>query len=203
MSEFQVTDGAIEVVREAWESEDNHEAIALWIEVSGQEGDSYAYDVFFQDIALAGMGDDKRTFGGVAVVIPQSSVALLDGARLELSAGGELVIVNPNSPPPSELPELGPEALANDAALRVQATLEEEINPAIAAHGGFVELMGVREGVAYLVMGGGCQGCGLAAVTLSQGITVAIKQAVPEIRDIVDVTNHMAGTNPYFAGEKK
>jgi len=203
MSEFQVTEGAVEVVRQAWESEDNHNSLGLWIEVAGREGDSYSYDVFFQDLALAGLGDEKMTFGPVSVVIPQSSAALLDGARLELSSGGELVIVNPNSPPPSEIPEFGPEALANDAALRVQATLEEEINPAIAAHGGFVELMGVKDGVAYLVMGGGCQGCGLAAVTLSQGITVAIKEAVPEIRDIVDMTNHMAGTNPYFAGEKK
>jgi Fe/S biogenesis protein NfuA len=81
--------------------------------------------------------------------------------------------------------------------------LDEQINPAIAAHGGRAELVAVEDGVAYLRLGGGCQGCGLATVTLSQGIEVAILDAVPEVTQVVDVTDHASGTNPYFESAKK
>ena len=81
--------------------------------------------------------------------------------------------------------------------------LEEQINPAIAAHGGWAELVAVEDGVAYLRLQGGCQGCGLATVTLSQGIEVAILDTVPEITSVVDVTDHASGTNPYFEAAKK
>ena len=78
-----------------------------------------------------------------------------------------------------------------------------QINPQIAAHGGFAELVAVDGSIAYLRMGGGCQGCGMAAVTLSQGIEVAILDTVPEITEVVDVTDHAGGTNPYYQAAKK
>jgi Fe/S biogenesis protein NfuA len=81
--------------------------------------------------------------------------------------------------------------------------LETQINPAIASHGGRADLVAVEEGVAYLRLSGGCQGCGMAAVTLGQGIEVAILDAVPEIERVVDVTDHASGTNPYFESAKK
>ena len=88
-------------------------------------------------------------------------------------------------------------------ALRVQQVFDTQINPAIAAHGGFVQLLDVKDGVAYVQLGGGCQGCGMADVTLKQGIAVAVKEAVPEIREVVDSTDHASGTNPYFRPSKK
>jgi Fe/S biogenesis protein NfuA len=72
------------------------------------------------------------------------------------------------------------------------------VNPAIASHGGSVKLVEVRDDVVYLEMMGGCQGCGMAAVTLAQGVRRIIMESVPEVRDIVDVTNHEAGSNPYY-----
>ena len=81
--------------------------------------------------------------------------------------------------------------------------LEEQINPAIASHGGHAELVAVEEPIAYLRLGGGCQGCGMAAVTLSQGIEVAILESVPEITEVVDVTDHASGANPYYEAAKK
>jgi Fe/S biogenesis protein NfuA len=77
------------------------------------------------------------------------------------------------------------------------------VNPSIAAHGGTAQLVAVEDDTAYLRLGGGCVGCGMAAVTLSQGISVAIKQAVPEITNVVDVTDHASGTNPYYEAAKK
>jgi Fe/S biogenesis protein NfuA len=85
----------------------------------------------------------------------------------------------------------------------VLEVLENEVNPQIAMHGGRADLVAVDEGVAYLRLSGGCQGCGLAEVTLTQGIAVAIREAVPQIIEVVDVTAHGEGSNPYFEAAKK
>ena len=92
-----------------------------------------------------------------------------------------------------------PGDLSGPVADRVARVLDESINPAIAAHGGHAELVSVDGGTAYLRLSGGCQGCGMATVTLTQGIRSALLQAVPEIGSVVDVTDHAAGTDPYFA----
>jgi Fe/S biogenesis protein NfuA len=81
--------------------------------------------------------------------------------------------------------------------------LDAQINPSIASHGGRAELVAVEEGTAYLRLSGGCQGCGMASVTLTQGIEVVIKESIPEIVNVVDVTDHASGTNPYFESAKK
>ena len=80
----------------------------------------------------------------------------------------------------------------------VQQLLDERINPAVASHGGFIELVDVKDTVAYIRLGGGCQGCGMADVTLKQGVEVEIKQAVPSITAVLDVTDHAGGSNPYY-----
>ena len=107
----------------------------------------------------------------------------------------------PPASPPIDAPP--PADLSGDAAQRVIQVIDQQINPAIAEHGGRVELVAVEEDTAYLRLGGGCQGCGMATVTLGQGIEVAITGAVPEIARVVDVTDHAAGTNPYFESAKK
>jgi Fe-S cluster biogenesis protein NfuA len=99
----------------------------------------------------------------------------------------------------------GPAASADDDALyaRVADLFESDINPTVARHGGFVELLDVQDGMVMLRMGGGCQGCGMADVTLRQGIERALRQEVPEVAGIVDVTDHSAGSNPYVTASKK
>ena len=94
---------------------------------------------------------------------------------------------------------------AGDEALytRVADLFDAEINPAVARHGGVVELIDVQDGMVLLRMGGGCQGCGMADVTLRQGIEVLLKERVPEVQGIVDVTDHSAGTSPYVTASKK
>ena len=81
---------------------------------------------------------------------------------------------------------------------RVQAVLREEINPAVASHGGYIDLVGVEQNQVFLRMGGGCQGCGMATATLRQGVEKILRRAVPEIGAILDTTDHAAGTNPYY-----
>ena len=96
-----------------------------------------------------------------------------------------------------------PPDLSGDVAQRVIQVLDAQVNPSIAAHGGRADLVAVEDGAAYLRLSGGCAGCGMAAVTLSQGIEVAIKESVPEIVRIIDVTDHASGTNPYYEAAKK
>lgn len=81
---------------------------------------------------------------------------------------------------------------------KVQYLIDTQINPGVAEHGGFVRVVDVNDDIVYLRMGGGCQGCGAADFTLKQGIETIIKRGVPEIHQIIDVTNHSAGVNPYY-----
>jgi Fe/S biogenesis protein NfuA len=85
---------------------------------------------------------------------------------------------------------------------KVQQLIDTAINPAVGMHGGFVELIDVKDTVIYLAMGGGCQGCGMADVTLKQGITALIQDEVPEVTEVVDVTDHALGENPYYTPSK-
>ena len=85
---------------------------------------------------------------------------------------------------------------------RVQSVLDQEINPAVAAHGGWVELIDVKRNEVFIRMGGGCQGCGMADVTLKQGVEKSIRQAIPEVGAIMDTTDHGSGRNPYYSPAK-
>ncbi|HVC25530.1 MAG TPA: NifU family protein [Acidimicrobiales bacterium] len=204
---LQVTDAARAFVLAARDGEPGSERLALYLEVNGTADGAYTYDMWFEAEADAGPNDAVHHHDALVVVVPASSVEKVSGATLDVAdQGGEpgLVIVNPNTPPASPLTSAPPVAdLSSPVALAVVAVLEDVVNPQIAAHGGRADLVAVEAGVAYLRLGGGCQGCGLAQVTLSQGISVAIKDAVPEITDVVDVTSHGAGTNPYFESAKK
>jgi len=88
--------------------------------------------------------------------------------------------------------------LGTPAGLAVQRLLDDEINPAVASHGGYISLVDVREDVVYIRLEGGCQGCGMADVTLKQGVETAILRELPDIVAVRDVTDHAGGTNPYY-----
>ena len=156
-----------------------------------------------------GAGRLGRRLDGLTLIVPGQSIDRIRGSVLDLSPdadGGGMVIRNPNRPPPARRsPAMTgpPPDLSGDVAQRLLQVLDEQINPAIAAHGGRADLVAVEEGTAYLRLSGGCAGCGMAAVTLSQGIEVAIRESVPEIVNIVDVTDHASGTNPYYEAAKK
>lgn len=193
-----LTDAAREMVVSLRSEEDAPERLALWIEVTGAEGSAYTYDVYFEAAADASGSDAVMHSDTLPVVVPETSVEPLRGATLDVVDGG-LAVLNPNAPagPP------GGGDLSGEVAQRVIAVLDNQINPSIASHGGAAELVAVEDGTAYLRLMGGCQGCGLAPVTLSQGIEVAIKEAVPEITAVMDVTDHAGGRNPYHQPAKK
>lgn len=194
------------------ESEENGDTLALWIEITGARGDKYVYDLYFDVTDRATDGDAVIHNDDLTVVIPAASVENLQGAALDMTRdllNPGMRITNPNRPPVQAGPGSPhiaapqPGDLTGTVEERVRQVLDQFINPSIAAHGGTAELVAVDEETAYVRLGGGCVGCGMAAVTLSQGITVAIKDAVPEIVNVIDTTDHASGTNPYYEAAKK
>ena len=202
-----ITEVARQKVLRVRSAEPEPEKLALWLEVSGVANGKFKYDMYFQPVDYAGPTDVVQVHDDLSVVIPGFSVDKVRGAILDVAGDpveGGLVLDNPNSPSPAVGATGRPPAdLSGDVAQRVFQVLEQQINPSIAAHGGNAQLVAVEGDTAYLRLSGGCQGCGMASVTLSQGIEVAIRESVPEITRVVDVTDHASGSNPYFEAAKK
>lgn len=198
-----VTEVARERILEVRAAEPEPESLALWLEISGVQGTAFTYDMYFRRLDEAGAQDLVQHGDALPIVVPEEFADSIRGSTLDLGGGG-MVLQNPNSPPPPRSAAPAVELDLDDPVVaRVVEILDVEINPAIASHGGFAELVAVEGAIAYLRMGGGCQGCGLAAVTLSQGIEVAILENVPEITEVIDVTDHASGANPYYESAKK
>ena len=195
---LSVSDAAMETVLGIRAEEPDPSALGLRVEVIGANGTEYTYDLSFEE--LANVGDDHLTYlvGELTVAIPHDSVDRLRGAELDLprSPGqGGLVIRNPNRANP--LAGIDVE-LTGDIAEKVTTLIAEAINPGLAAHGGFTSLVGVDGTRVFLTMGGGCQGCSMSAATMVQGIQTAIKEAIPEVTEVIDATDHAAGENPFY-----
>jgi Fe/S biogenesis protein NfuA len=128
--------------------------------------------------------------GGFDVYVDPLSVTSLEGAKVDFVEGVMQSGFRVFYPSPS---------WDDPLAQRVQEVLDRQINPGVAGHGGTVALDRVEDGVAYISLGGGCQGCGAADVTLRHGIERMICEQVPEISRVADVTDHASGTNPYYS----
>jgi Fe/S biogenesis protein NfuA len=221
-----ITESALERVRDFRAAAPDPSSRVLSVRVTGAADGEYVCALSLEPLAKVRAGDTVQHEGDLAIVVAGDSVAKLRGATVDWSENplrSGFAVVNPNKPPPPPLalptlpmsPGAGPAGrppgppptpaagLNTDVARRVTAVLDREVNPSIASHGGHAELAGIEGAIAYLRLGGGCQGCGMATVTLSQGIEVAITQAVSEIDRVVDVTDHASGTNPYFEQAKK
>jgi Fe/S biogenesis protein NfuA len=168
-------------------------AAALRIAITGRSDGSFLYEM-----GLVAPGDERpgdmviEALPGVAVHVPLASAPYLDNA--ELDADLPFGAVRVNNPNPLWLDPL---------AEAVQRLLDEDINPSVASHGGHIDLLDVADGVAYIHMGGGCQGCGMAEVTLGQGVRTAILATFTEISEVRDTTDHAQGANPYYQAAKK
>lgn len=201
----QITPNAKDKILRVRAQEIEPESLALWVGVTGLGPGGYQHQVRLAPLLEAGDDDVIQHHDDLSLVVPADDVDKLRGATITVEGDpmyGAVVVSNPNRPAsPAMRGQAGD--LTGDLAQRVAQVLDSVVNPSIAAHGGRAELVGVEDDTAYLRLAGGCQGCGLAKVTLSQGIEVAIREAVPEVRNIVDVTDHEAGESPYFESAKK
>ncbi len=194
-----VTERAIETIVGLRAAEEGGDSLALWVEVTGSNGADFTYDLVFEPSKGAGETDVVSEQSGLTVVVPAGSVAALSGATLDLPESeeqGGLVLRNPNKPDPLADVDLD---TAGDLAAQVSIIIDRLVNPMLDAHGGFAELVGVEGTKVYLKMGGGCHGCSISWLTLRSGITETIKEHVTEVTEVVDVTDHETGENPYYA----
>jgi Fe/S biogenesis protein NfuA len=195
---MDVTPEALVKVLDVRAAEDDAEALALRVEVTGISGVEYSYALSIDPVTEAADDDVIYTVGELSVIVPANSVDQLTGATLDLPsnpAQGGLVIRNPNRPNPLDGTDI---ELSGTLEEKLTMLLEKRINPALSAHGGSAELVKIEGTEAHILMGGGCQGCAMSAATLREGISVMIAQAIPEITDVIDVTDHTEGENPYF-----
>jgi Fe/S biogenesis protein NfuA len=161
----------------------------LRIRVLGRQGPRFRYEIALEDPRERTDADLALELDGLTVVVDSKSAPELAGSTIDLDpmiTGGGLRVENPN------------EGWGDPVAARVQEVLDRLINPGVGTHGGVVSLVEVRDGTAYVSLGGGCQGCAAVDVTLRHGVETAILSAVPEIVAVEDVTDHAAGANPYY-----
>jgi len=181
----------------------DEEGLAIRIAITGQSSEGFTYEFFLDVKENARPTDVVEHHEGLTAIIDGKSARLLDGVTVdwkETVDGSGFDVDNPNPvPPPQPKPE---PKLETPVAKKVQKLIDERINPEVASHGGFVELIDVQGDTVYVRLGGGCQGCGMVNVTLKQGIEVILKEEIPELSQVVDVTDHAGGTNPYYQSAK-
>ena len=201
-----IDENALPLLQDVRAREDDADDLGLVITISGVADGRYTYEMAFMRVDQAADDDVVDASNEIPIIVPAADEPQLRGARLEMSRNllqPGLTIINPNSPSPTISADTIPAELTGSIAERVQAVIDEAINPAIAAHGGVVDVVAVEDTTVFLRMGGGCQGCGMATVTLSQGIETTLTSMVPEITKVVDVTDHASGENPYYERAKK
>jgi Fe/S biogenesis protein NfuA len=188
---LEVTKTAREKIQGVIESEDV-EVEGLRIGIEGRSATAFQYSL---GLATETEEDDiVIEMGTFKVLVDAKSAADLKGAVIDyvedLNSSG-FKIENPNTP-----------TWDNPKAQQIQELIDERINPAVAAHGGQIDLLNVEDETIYIHMGGGCQGCGMANVTLKHGIEAMIQEVFPEIKQVIDTTDHASGTNPYYSAGK-
>jgi Fe/S biogenesis protein NfuA len=193
----EITPAALAKLVEMRDAEPDAASLGLRLELASGPGEDFRYDLSFDEYLSAAFTDEVRTHDGLKVIIPQRDVEYLAGATLDHTDTQGLVIRNPNRPAPPVV-----EGLTTDDELsaEIEALVAGEVNPALAAHGGFVTYVGHDgEGTAYMSMGGGCHGCSMSRVTMLDGVQTMLNEAIPAIVRVKDVTDHTTGANPYYS----
>jgi Fe/S biogenesis protein NfuA len=188
-----VTDAAREKIREIMEMQGITGRGAIRVGIAGRGPAGFNYSMSLEEDAQPAENEAVQDEGDFKVLIDGESVDKLRGATVDFVGqlvGGGFKIDNPNS------------VWDDPLAIEIQRLLDSQINPGVASHGGFVELLDVKDDRVYVRMGGGCQGCGMASVTLKQGVEVMIRQNFPQIQAVVDTTDHAGGENPYYQPAK-
>ena len=193
---ISITSAAHAQIIEMRDQEPETDRLGLRLEIISEPGQDFRYDLSFEITTKAGFTDEVRTHDGLKVIVPAKDIDLLTGATLDHTESQGLVIRNPNKPAAPSI-----DGLVNDDALsaEVEALISTEVNPALAAHGGFVTFVGHDgEGTAYMTMGGGCHGCSMSRQTMLDGVQTMVVEQVEGIDRVKDLTDHTTGETPYY-----
>jgi Fe/S biogenesis protein NfuA len=200
---IQMTEAASAKIAELIETR-GKPGLAVRVAIRGSlPGGGYQTEFKFQERTDASEADIVQSAGRFDLLFEPAVADKIQGSKVDFDEKRYSAGFNIEYPPKPAYPP-GVESRrdwTDPFAQQVQQVIDDYINPGVAGHGGWVLLKDVKDKSVYVEMGGGCQGCGLSAVTLRQGIENAIRQAVPEVHEIIDVTAHEAGENPYYARE--
>lgn len=192
-----VTPEALEHLRELRDDEVDGDKLGLRLAIASDAGEEFRYDLSFEEYLTAAFTDEVRTHDGMKVIIPGENVALLTGATLDYTSTQGLVIRNPNRPAAPTIEGLTAD---DELSAEIDALVASEVNPALAAHGGFVTYVGHDgEGTAYLTMGGGCHGCSMSKQTMLDGVQTMLVDAIDGVERVRDLTDHSTGENPFYS----
>jgi len=198
-----VTDAALAKMFELRADEDDAEQLGLRLAIASRPGEDFRYDLSFDEFLKADFADEVRTHtssdgsSSMKVVIPAADVERLQDATLDYTDSQGLVIRNPNRPAAPSVEGLVGD---DDLSAEIEAMLSSEVNPALAAHGGFVTYVGHDgEGTTYMTMGGGCHGCSMSKMTMLDGVQTMLSEAIPAVQRVRDLTDHTTGENPYYS----
>jgi Fe/S biogenesis protein NfuA len=193
---LQVSDTAREKIKAVLDSQ---EPPATAIRVTSPFRGKYAMNL--EPEGKPNPEDTVLDFGAFQVFVDSESLPFVDGSQLdyvETYGGGGFQFTN-NRQAPQITAKQAPEGPEGDIWRQIQEVLDEQVNPMVASHGGYIELIEVKDSDVFIRMSGGCQGCGMAAMTLKQGVERLLRDQVPSIGEIMDVTDHAGGRNPYYA----
>lgn len=191
-----ITDDALAELIKLRDAEEDASALGLRLEILSGAGEEFKYDLSLEEFRKAAFTDEVRTHSGMKVIIPAKDIELLQGAVLDYASSTGLVIRNPNKPAAMVV-----EGLVTDDAMsaEIEAVIAADVNPALAAHGGFVTFVGHdTEGTAYLTMGGGCHGCSMSRMTMLEGVQSQLVEKVDGLERVRDLTDHTSGENPFY-----
>lgn len=197
-----ITDTALGKLLDLRAEEADADQLGLRLAIASSPGEDFRYDLSFDEYLTADFNDEVRTHDAddarsIKVIIPGSDVAQLQDATLDYNDSTGLVIRNPNRP---EAPQIDGLTSDDEMSAQIETMVTAEINPALAAHGGFVTYVGHDgEGTVYMTMGGGCHGCSMSRMTMLDGVQTMLQEQIPEVQRVKDLTDHSTGENPFYS----
>jgi Fe/S biogenesis protein NfuA len=184
---LSITDSAGKQINDELQSGDALKGVQVIVEPTSPLKANYRLELVKSPLE----GSIQFEVAGIAVFSERKNVSYLEGTIIEINEEGDLEARNP---------QLSISKLSGSLEDQIQLMLDEQVNPMLASHGGNVMLEGIKDSAAYVRFGGGCQGCSMIDTTVKQGVEVMLKEAIPELVGVFDITDHSEGESPFFTG---
>jgi len=184
---LSITDSAGKQINDELQSGDSLKGVQVIVEPTSPLKANYRLELVKSPLE----GSIQFEVAGIAVFSERKNVSYLEGTIIEINEEGDLEARNP---------QLSISKLSGSLEDQIQLMLDEQVNPMLASHGGNVMLEGIKDSAAYVRFGGGCQGCSMIDTTVKQGVEVMLKEAIPELVGVFDITDHSEGESPFFTG---
>jgi len=185
-SYLKITDKAFDFIKDHLKSSTDHNVLKILVEPTSPLKANYNYKF----VNSQSDSDIQFEINNIKISVERETSSYIEGTIIEVNKDGELEVINPN---------LSLSKLSGSLEVQIQTLLDEQVNPMLASHGGNVMLEGIKDESAYLRFGGGCQGCSMIDTTVKQGVEVMLKEAIPKLAGVYDITDHSEGESPFYS----